>query len=554
MSATLQTKSPTPAAPIDPAPPDPAQAEPTRGALSNRSIASATVVVMLFFVLSRVAGLAREQVIAALFGTGSLLDAYIAAFRIPDLLFQLVAGGALGSAFIPTFSALWNSGLGNSDESAEAGQQQAWLLFSRVLNWVTLLLVGLAALAAIFALPLVQSTVGRGFDGEQQRLTAELMRWMLLSTVVFGASGLIMGALNAAQHFLLPAAAPVLYNVAIILGALFLVPRYGPYGLVIGVIAGALAHLLVQVPGLWRQGARYRPSFAVDHHVREVGVLMGPRVLGLLFVQLHFLVNVALAGGEGDGAVSALNYAFLLMLLPQGVFAQAVATTVFPTFAAQVAAGRRDEMRRTFGQVLRTVLLLTVPAAAGLFVLRVPLIQLLFERVNFTADSTRMVAYALQFYAFGLIAHSALEIVVRAFYALHDTLTPVAVGVGAMALNIGLSFLWIGPLSYGGLALANTVATTLEVGLLLWLLRHRLGGLDARRLLASLARIAAATAVMSGALWAWLRWLSIQSLFVDNHGWLAAIGGVGIAVVVYGGVHVLLRSEEVQLVRGLARR
>ena len=548
MSATLKTKSPQPAPSM----------EPTRGALSNRGIASATAVVMLFFVLSRVAGLAREQVIAALFGTGPLLDAYIAAFRIPDLLFQLVAGGALGSAFIPTFSALWN-GDAHSQENGGAGRREAWLLFSRVLNWMTLLLVGLAALAAIFALPLVESIVApRVDDPAQQQLTADLMRWMLLSTVVFGASGLIMGALNAAQHFLLPAAAPVLYNVAIILGALFLVPRYGPYGLVIGVVAGAVAHLLVQVPGLWRRGARYRPSLAVDRHVREVAVLMGPRVLGLLFVQLHFLVNVALAGGEGDGAVSALNFAFLLMLLPQGVFAQAVATTVFPTFAAQVAAGRRDEMRRTFGQVLRTVLLLTVPAAAGLFVLREPLIQVIFERFKFTAESTQMVAYALQFYAFGLIAHSALEIVVRAFYALHDTLTPVGVGVGAMALNIGLSFWWIGPLSYGGLALANTVATTLEVLLLLWLLRRRLRGLDGQRLLASGARIAAATLAMSAALWAWLRWLSTQRLFVDNPlidgGWVAAVGGVGLAVVIYGVVHILLRSEEVQLVRRLVRR
>ncbi len=550
MSATLDTKSPQAAQPTEPV-------EPTRGALSNRGIASATVVVMLFFVLSRVAGLAREQVIAALFGTGPLLDAYLAAFRIPDLLFQLVAGGALGSAFIPTFSALWNSDA-DSQENGGASQREAWLLFSRVLNWVTLLLVMLAALAAIFALPLVQSTVGRGFDPVQQQLTADLMRWMLLSTVVFGASGLIMGALNAAQHFLLPAAAPVLYNVAIILGALFLVPRYGAYGLVIGVVAGAVAHLLVQVPGLWRRGARYRPSLAVDRHVREVAVLMGPRVLGLLFVQLHFLVNVALAGGEGDGAVSALNFAFLLMLLPQGVFAQAVATTVFPTFVAQVAAGRRDEMRRTFGQVLRTVLLLTVPAAAGLFVLREPLIQVIFERFKFTAESTQMVAYALQFYAFGLIAHSALEIVVRAFYALHDTLTPVGIGVGAMALNIGLSFWWIGPLSYGGLALANTVATTLEVLLLLWLLRRRLRGLDGQRLLASGARIGAATLAMSTALWAWLRWLSTQRLFVDNPlidgGWVAAVGGVGLAVVIYGVVHILLRSEEVQLVRRLVRR
>ncbi len=510
-------------------------------------MASAAAVVMLFFVLSRVTGLLREVVIGAQFGTSAQLDAYLAAFRAPDILFQLVAGGALGSAFIPTFAGYWVKG----------DREGAWLLFSRVLNWITLLLVVLAGLAATFALPLVERVIAPGFPPAQQRLTADLMRWMLLSTVVFGGSGLVMGALNAVQHFLLPAAAPVLYNLAIILGAWFLAPRYGVYGLVAGVVAGALAHLLVQLPGLWRQQARYRWSLGwQDPGVWEVGRLMAPRVLGLFFVQLNFLVNTILASGLPSGSLSALNYAWLLMLLPQGIFAQAIATVAFPTFAAQVAAQRREDLRQTLARILGIILFLTIPAAVGLFVLRVPLIQVLLERGEFTRRSTLAVAYALQFYALGLVAHATVEIVVRAFYALHDTATPVIVGVGAMALNILLSLWWIRHWSYGGLALANSVATGLEMATLLWLLHRRIQGLAWRPLAGGVLRSLLAAGIMGGVLVWWMGW----SVELGNGtlplplSWIQALGGGLLAAVVYAGGSLLLGGAELRALVALARR
>ena len=510
-------------------------------------MASAAAVVMLFFVLSRVTGLLREVVIGAQFGTSAQLDAYLAAFRVPDILFQLVAGGALGSAFIPTFAGYWVKG----------DREGAWLLFSRVLNWITLLLVVLAGLAATFALPLVQRIIAPGFPPEQQQLTADLMRWMLLSTVVFGASGLIMGALNAVQHFLLPAAAPVLYNLAIILGAWLLAPRYGVYGLVIGVVAGALGHLLVQLPGLWRQQAQYRWSLAWrDPGVREVGRLMAPRVLGLFFVQLNFLVNTILASGLPSGSLSALNYAWLLMLLPQGIFAQAIATVAFPTFAAQVAAQRREALRQTLSRILRIILFLTIPAAVGLFVLRAPLIQVLLERGEFTRQSTLAVAYALQFYALGLVAHATVEIVVRAFYALHDTATPVIVGVAAMALNIAFSLWWIHYWSYGGLALANSVATGLEMAALLWLLDRRIQGLAWRPVVGGVIRSLLAAGGMGLALTWWLGWspgLAGEALPLPL-GWIQAVGGVLLAALVYGMGSLFLGGAELRALVALLRR
>lgn len=525
----------------------PPQAAPQAEAaiLSGRRLASAAFVVMIFFVLSRAAGLAREIVIGAQFGTSPQLDAYLAAFRIPDILFQLVAGGALGSAFIPTFAGYW----------AKGEVPAAWLLFSRVLTLITLILTGVALLAACFALPLVQWIIAPGFTPAQQQLTAELMRWMFVSTLIFGASGLIMGALNAVQHFLLPAAAPLFYNLAIISSAWLLAARLGVYALVCGVVAGAILHLLVQLPGLWRVGAAYRPTIALtDPGVREVMRLMGPRVLGLFFVQMHFLVNTILASGLPVGSLSALNYAWLLMLLPQGIFAQSIATAIFPTFAAQIATGQLAAMRRTFGQLLRTLLFLTIPAAVGLYLLRVPLITLLLQRGEFTDQSTQLVAYALQFYALGLLAHAVVEITVRAFYALHDTWTPVLVGVGAMILNIGLSLWWVKLLQHGGLALANSVATTIELALLLWLLRSRLGGLDGAQLFRSLARQGVAASGMAVGVWGWLIWRGAVSAASPLALVITTVGALLLAALLYGGLALLLRSEELHGVLAVVKR
>lgn len=518
---------------------------PSAPSLDRRRLAGAALVVMLFFVFSRATGLLREIVIGDQFGTSAELDAYLAAFRVPDILFQLVAGGALGSAFIPTFASYL----------VQRDRAEAWRLFSRVLNWVTLVLVVAASVAAIFALPLVRWVIAPGFDPAQQQLTASLMRWMLLSSIIFGASGLAMGALNALQHFLLPALAPVLYNLSILLGAWLLAPQMGIYGVVAGAVGGALAHFLVQLPGLWRQRARYSLDFTLrDPGVREVARLMGPRVLGLLFVQMHFLVNTILASGLAEGSLSALNYAWLLMLLPLGIFAQAIGTVVFPTFAAQVAAGEQASLGDSFTQIARLVVFLTLPAALGLAALGVPLVRLLLEHGEFGADSTAMVAYALRFYALGLLGHAGVEIGVRVFYALHDTWTPVQIGIGAMALNILLSLLWVGWLSFGGLALANSVATLLEMGLLLWLLHRRLGGLDWTRLVHTVWRSAVAGAVMVAAIVGWLTWANGHLAPGFPLVWGTALGGMLLAVLVYGGVALLLGRGEVRTLRAALQR
>ncbi|MFN2225821.1 MAG: murein biosynthesis integral membrane protein MurJ, partial [Anaerolineae bacterium] len=284
-------------------------------------IARAAGLVMALFVVSRALGLLREVVISHRFGTGGELDAYLAAFRLPDILFQIVAGGALASAFLPTFATLL---AGDDDEGA-------WRLASAVINLVLILTAVLSVAAALAAPWLVRTVVAPGFPPARQDLTAGLMRLMLLTPTVFGVSGVVMGILNARQHFLLPALAPIVYNLGIIGGAVLLAPRLGVQGLALGVVVGALGHLLVQLPGLARHGLRYSPVLGLrDPGVHEVGRLMLPRVLGLAAVQVNFLVNTILASGLVAGSLAAINYAWLLMLLPQGVFAQSVATAAFP--------------------------------------------------------------------------------------------------------------------------------------------------------------------------------------------------------------------------------
>ena len=507
----------------------------------GRQIAKAATLVMALFVVSRVFGLVREMVVGALFGTSAAYDAYQAAARIPEMIFLVVAGGALGSAFIPAFA----------DHMAKEDYAGAWRLASAIVNLALIVLTVTAGLTAVFAPALVRTVIAPGFDPPQQALTARLLRLMLLSPIIFGVSGIVMGALNAHQHFLLPALAPSVYNLSIIGGALLLGPRLGVMGMAVGVVVGAALHLLVQVPGLMRYGARYIPTLGLDDpSVREVGRLMAPRVLGTAIIQLNFVVNNSLASMMGEGAVSAINYAWLLMMLPQGVFAQAVGTAAFPTFAEQVARGGRDEMRSTLVATLRAVFFLSIPATVGLLVLGRPLVGLLFERGAFEAGSTEAVTWALAFYALGLVGYAGLEIVARAFYALHDTLTPVWVGGLAMGLNVALSltlpgvFGLVGWPHHAGLALANSVAILLELVALLVLMQRRMNGLEGRRTLTAFAKSGLAALAMGVVLLGW------QAVLPGAGSLVLGGGGIVLGVAVYLGAALLLRVEEL---RALAR-
>ena len=501
--------------------------------------------VMALFVLSRLLGLGRQIIISAFFGTSGDLDAYLAANRITETVFLVVAGGALGSAFIPTFA----------DHLARDDDEGAWELASAVINLAIMAMTAAVALIALFAPTLVRTVIAPGFDVARQRLTVRLLRLMLVTPVVFSVSGVVMSALNAHQHFLLPALAPSIYNLSIILGAALLGPRYGVTGMAVGVVAGSALHLLVQIPQLVRFGARYVPVLALDNpSVREVGRLMGPRVLGTAVAQLNLVINNSLATRMGEGAVSAINFAWMLMLLPQGVFAQAIGTAAFPTFAKQAARGEREALRRALSSTLRGIIFLSIPATVGMIVVGEPIVRLLFERGAFGSGSTRAVAWALAFFALGLVGHAGLEIVARAFYALHDTFTPVWVGGLTMVLNVLLSlvlprlFASAGLQAFGGLALANSIATVLEFVALLVLIQRRTGAAWG----AQMRRTVVTSAV--GALAMGLALVGFRAALPGATTLVHGAGGIVLGLGTYLLTTLLLRSEELRTMGRLILR
>ncbi len=473
---------------------------------------------MIGMALSSVIGILATMLISRAFGTQSDLDAFNAANRLTEIVFNLMAGGALASAFIPTFATFL----------AREDGMGAWRLAASIANIVLLLMTAVSGVIWIAAPWLVPHVLAPGFtDAAQIAMTIRLLRIMLLTSVIFGLSGLLMGILNAFQRFALPALAPASYRLGQILGLLVLVPRWGIYGLAWGAVLGAALHLLIQIPGLRGLGRRYVWQLNLkDPSVLQVGRLMGPRVLGVAVVQINFLVNVILASAQPVGSVSALNYAFTIMTTALLLIGQAPGIAAMPTFSTQLARGQTVEFRSTLVRALSGVFFLALPGSLGLILLRGPIVRLLLERGAFDAHSADLVAWALLWFAAGLVGHSLLEIVARGFYAQQDTRTPVIVGAAAMSLNVVLSVILaalfgrLGWFPHGGLALANSLATALEVSTLLLLIRRRLGGLGLGSLWRGVGATIVASAAMALAVWGWLE------ATPDRSAWLIGLGGV----------------------------
>jgi len=476
----------------------------------SRHIVISALLIGAGFLLSKFTGILDDLILARVIGLGRELDAYYAAFGLPDLLFTLVSGGALASAFIPVLSGVL------SRDHAARDRLASWRLVSAVANLAFLTTLVFAVGLALFApwvadrlygchLDSVQRCLddGRGFTSEQVALTADLMRLILASTAIFSVSAIVMSTLQAHQHFFLTALAPILYNLGILLGVIALAPSMGVWGAAIGVVLGALLHLLVQVPGLVRRGARWLPYLGLrDPDLRRVLALLAPRVGTLGTVYLAAILRDSLASQFSPGSVTALNYGWRVMQLPETVIATAVATAIFPTLSELAAAGRRDELRATISSTLRTILALTVPATVGLLILGRPFVQVMFEGGLFGSAATDAVVWALHGYAIGLIGHSLLEVSARAFYAQQDTRTPLFVAVAAMLINVAASLILRESLGVTGLALGNSLGVSVEVLMLLVVARRRLHGVDERRIVAALVRFLAGSLIMAAAVWA----------------------------------------------------
>jgi putative peptidoglycan lipid II flippase len=518
------------------------------GPSTARVLVNASLILTVAALASRLLGWVRLLVIGSQFGASRELDAYFAAFRIPDAIFQLVVAGALSAALIPVFS-----GYRARDQETEA-----WTLASSVINLVVIALAGLSLLMAIFA-PVLVPVVAPGFDAPTTDLTVRMTRVMLLSPVFIGMGAVVSGILNSYERFAVPAVAPLVYNLAIIGAAIFLAPIMGVEGLALGVAVGSLAHLVVQLPNLAAVGQRYDLTIGLRHPgVRKVAWLMGPRMLGLAAGQINFIVSTVLASGLPEGSVTAYNYAFQLSQIPVGVLGVSVAVALFPTLSRDAALGRIGEIRRQVAGSLRILVFLAAPLTAIMIVLAEPLAAVFFQYGLFGARSTERTAAALVFFSIGLGGHIVVHVLTRAFYAMQDTRTPVLWAIIAVAINVPLMVLLVGPMGVGGLALALSISAVLEVIGLVWALRRRIESVEERSVLESVGRSAVAAAAAALLMLGGLRLVEdfgpallangVARLLV-----LAVLSAAGIAIFLL--VAAALRSPELAQVRSqLGRR
>ncbi|MBI3493722.1 MAG: murein biosynthesis integral membrane protein MurJ [Acidobacteria bacterium] len=439
---------------------------------------------------SRVLGLVRDQMLAALFGAGNDMDAFIVAFRIPNLVRDLFAEGAMSAAFVPTFTRQLTRG----------GKPDAWRLGNNVLNALLIVTGALVVLGTVFAQPLVRMYAGdfASVPGKLE-LTVRLTRVTLPFLTMVAIAAAVMGMLNSLHHYFLPALSPAMFNLATIVLGLALVPVMPAIGF------PRLGQIALQWPSLRREGFRYAPVFEPrDAGLRQVLILMGPGAVGLAATQVNIFVNTLLATSQGTGAVSWLTYAFRLMYLPIGLFGVSIGTAVLPAASRHAAVGDTIGVRDTVSRGLAMMLMLNLPATLGLIALATPIVQLLFQRGHFAAADTAATAAALRLYAVGLVGYSTVRIVSPAFYAIGRSRVPVMVSACAIGANVIASVALVKLMGFRGLALGTSIAAIVNAAALVWLLQRHLGGVNVRRLGVTVVKIAVSALVMA-AMAAWLQ-------------------------------------------------
>ncbi len=456
---------------------------------STAGVATAAGIIMLANILSRILGFVREMVVTKIFGRTGVTDAFYSAFAIPDLMYRLLIGGALSAAFIPVFTSYL----------AKDEEEEAWKVASTFINVVVFLLFLMMISGVIFADKLAP-LVAYAFEGEQRDLLIYLMRIMFPAVFFTALAGLGRGILESYRYFTGPAFGPIIYNIAIISGAYFLGPVFGISGMAAGVVVGAIGNMLLQLMIILKKVNGYRFTITLKHPgIQKMLILMIPSVLGLSVTQINLIINQNLASGLNPGDITALRLANRLMELPVGIFVTAISTALFPTMTRLVAKGEMDEFKEILIRGLRTILFIMVPAAVGLVVLRVPIIRLLFERGEFTSSDTQATAFALLFYAIGIAGLAGVQLIVRAFYSLQDTITPLKVGIITVLLNVGLNLLFLNytHLQHGGLALAYSISSTFNALMLFITLNKRLKGIKSKDIFISLTKFLIASLFMA---------------------------------------------------------
>ena len=484
-------------------PPEPTSAPPPpsepAGSSAAARLARSAGVVGAATGSSRLLGLVRDQVLAYLFGAGNAMDAFNVASRIPNLLRDLFAEGAMSAAFVPAFMR----------RLTHDGRAEAWRLGNQLLNALGAVTGVLVVAGMFFAEPLVRLLAGSYAEvPDKLGLTVLLTRILLPFLTLVAVAAALMGMLNSLNRFFVPALSPAMYNVGIILSGALLVPLMPGLGfdpivaIAIGALLGGIGQVALQIPALHREGFRYRATLdPSDPGLRHILRLMGPGTLAGAAVQINLLVNMVLATGQGTGAVSWLGYAFRVMYLPIGLFGVSIAAATLPVVSRHAAREDLDGIRDAVSRALRLMLVVNVPATVGLIVLGAPIVQLIFERGSFTPEDTAATAAALLFYAPGLAGYSAVRIAVPCFYALGSSVVPTGISMAAVTLNIALNLVLVEHMGYRGLALGASIAALANAVTLLAVLRRRLHGLDLPRVLLVCGKIALASAALGAGAW-----------------------------------------------------
>lgn len=482
-----------------------------------------SLMIALFFALDKGLGIIRQLIIGRQFGLSMELDVFNAANNLPDMLFALISGGALAIAFIPVLS----------EVLTKDGKSQAWQLFSSIANLAFIVTFTFSILIALLAGPLVRSQLGiaPGFTTEQQSLAVDLMRLNLISTLVFSISGLVMAGLQANQHFLFPALAPLLYDIGQIFGAVILAPTkgmniggltlpafgLGVKGLVYGVILGALLHLLIQIPGLIKYKFKWSIQIRIkDANVIKVLKLMGPRLISMMFIQLIFLVQDNLASRLSVGAISALTYGWLIMQVPETLIGTAIATALLPTLSEMAVREELAELREKIIRTIKVMIALAIPISAILAAGLLPLIQLAF---GFSTADAQIVMRTTQAFLIGVAGHSLVELSVRAFYARQNAKVPMIAAASTFGVFLPLAIGLMALLGAPGIALANSIVFSLQAVVMIFLMGRNLQG----NLSPGCSII---NSLISGIVGAIVVWLCLTTISTDLSPWIMAVIGM----------------------------
>jgi len=501
--------------------------------------------------LSRIFGFIRDIVFAAFFGAGFHSDAFIAAFRIPNLLRRLFAEGTLIIAFIPVFTEYLMKG----------GKEEAFNL-ARSAFLVLLIILSSVIVLGVILSPSIVKVIAYGFTDSPEKfeLTVLLTRLVLPYALFISFVALCMGILNALEHFAAPALAPVLLNLAMI-ASIFIGsylssdPTFHVIALAVGVLAGGILQLSLQVPFLIQKGFSFFKSTVLIHPgLKKIGKLMLPAIIGAGVYQVNMLIGTFLGSLLPEGSISYLYYADRLVQFPLGIFALSIATAVLPSLSRQAADEDFNGLKGTFSYALKLILYIMLPSMAGLIVLREPIVSVLFQRGAFGHEAVRMTSEALLYYCVGIWATASVSVVVRVFYALHDSKTPVYIAIISIVANIILSVILMKPMAHCGLALATSLASILNLALLVFMLRIKLGSLGWRKIILSAGKSAFAALIMGIAIWYTAGY--IVPIERENQAELAfgLIGSVLIGLVSYTALSIIVKSSEFRYVLAIIRK